>query len=103
LRHAAGRWMCPFIEEERKWSTRGQNDAFDPTRTSAVRLALNADSGPTPAKDYCLTSLAGDMRRREFITLLGGAVAVLPVTSRARQRTIPRIGGLLFVGPRGGR
>src|ERR1700722_13843445 len=54
LRHAAGRWMCPFIEEERKWSTRGQNDAFDPTRTSAVRLALNADSGPTPAKDYCL-------------------------------------------------
>jgi len=39
------------------------------------------------------------MRRREFISLLGGAVAVLPLTSHAQQMRIPRIGILLFTGP----
>jgi hypothetical protein len=27
-------WRCPLIGVDRKWLAEGQNDAFDPTRTS---------------------------------------------------------------------
>jgi hypothetical protein len=36
LRHADGRSACLLIGEDRKSPASGQNDAFDPTRTSGV-------------------------------------------------------------------